>query len=305
MLFLFLYAISDLFKLRIFSWNYLDFLLSVLNGFLKLLYVCLVNLTFVIWLLFNFLSPDLRSITSTNLFICKLCHLITFLLQHLYQRSLNLWCMVTWAIIQKLFRRVFLRWFLFTIKLERILIFSIVNIWRLSTDWWQKTTLILDRSFTKCRFSHDCYWTILSTFEINPLRSQLRILGGSNFLLATLLLISNDRLADIEDVMALLFIKILFWIRLLCRIILVCLFPKFIWRLNLNRCHLILHLLNNIISIQKVDGADSWSMLSLMTCLSIGGSVMRLAHIWLIKNAWRFVSLKYLLLIICLILHQS
>ena len=296
---LFLNAFGHLFKLSILIGNYLDFLLGGLHGFLKLRYVSLVDLSLVVWLLFNFLSLNLCSIASTHLFICKFGHLITLLLQHLYQGSLNLWCVVTWAIIQKLLCRIFLRWFLFTIKLERILL---VNIWRLSTDRWQKTSLILDRTLTKCRFSHDCYGTILGTLEIDPLWPQLRILSGGNLLGCALLLVSNDRLADIEDVMTLLFIEVLFW--LLCRVVLVSCFPKLVRRLNLDRGHLILHLLDNVISIQKVDGADSCSLLRIMTSLSMGGSVMRLAHIWLIKNAWRFVSYEHLLLI-CLGLHQS
>ena len=80
--------------------------------------------------------------------------------------------------------------------------------------------------------------------------------------------------------MTLLFIEVLFW--LLRRVVLVRRFPKLVGRLNLNRSHLVLHLLDDIVSIQKVDGTDSWSV---MTSLSVGGPVMRLAHIWLIKNA--------------------
>lgn len=244
LLLLFLNAFGHLFELRIFILNYLYFCLSIFYAFLKLLYVCFVDLSFLFWLLFDFLSLDLCSIASTNFFICKLGHLITLLLQHLYQGSLNLWCLVAWAIIQKLFSRIFLRRLLLAIKLER---FLLVNIWRLPTDWWQKTGLILDRILTKCRLSHDCYRTILGTLEINPLGSQLRILGGSYLLLAALLLIRNDRLADIEDVMTLLFIKVLFW--LLSWVVLICRFPKLVRRLNLDRCHLIFHLLNNIISV--------------------------------------------------------
>ena len=175
-----------------------------------------------------------------------------------------------------------------------------MNIRRLSTDRRQKTSLILYWIFTKCRFSHNCYGTILSTLKINPLRSQLRILGRSNLLLAALLLIRNDRLADIKDVMTLLFIKVLFWL-LLRRIVVVCLFSKLVWCLNLNRRHLFLHLLYNIISIQKVDGTDTSILLS---SLSIRGPMMRFTHIWLIDNARRFVSLEYLL-IIWLILHKA
>ena len=193
---LFLNAIRDLFELNIFILDYFDLLISLLHSLLKLLHVCLLSLDFLLWLNLDFLRHILCSITSTNFFICKFSHLVTFLLQHLNKRSLNYWCMITWAIIQKLFSRIILSWFFFAIELQWILLLAFNNIWRLSTNGRQKATLILNWILTKWWFSHDCYRTILSTLKIDPFRSQLRILGRSNFLL-TLLLLIYDRMADI------------------------------------------------------------------------------------------------------------
>ena len=100
--------------------------------------------------------------------------------------------------------------------------------------------------------------------------------------------------------MALLFIEVLFWLLFL----LIRGLSKLVGCLNFDRCHLVFHLLNDIVSIQEIDRADSWSRMSSMTSLSIRSSVMRFTHIWLIKNAWRVVCMEYLL-IICLVLNES